>query len=158
MKKIISIGQLPGLVRILKRDNLKIVLVGGCFDVMHPGHVIFLEKAKKEGDILVVLLENDKKVCLLKGKDRPVHIQLARAEILSALKMVDFVVLLPFMDKDSEYDKLISQIKPVVIAVTEGYENIHHKRLAKLVGAKLKFVTRKVGNYSTSRILKGTVQ
>ena len=66
---------------------MKIVLVGGCFDILHLGHVVFLEKAKKEGDVLVVLLESDEKVRFLKGKGRPVHTQSERAEILSALKV-----------------------------------------------------------------------
>lgn len=130
----------------------KVVLVGGCFDVLHLGHIVFLQKAKNEGDVLVVLLESDEKVKQLKGKGRPVHTQKERASVLSALDAVDFVILLPFME-NSDYDTLISQIKPDVIAVTAGYESKYHKQAAKLVGAKLKFVTKKVGNYSTSRIL-----
>ncbi len=131
----------------------KIVLVGGCFDILHPGHVIFLEKAKQAGDILIVLLESDEKVRKLKGINRPVHIQKERAKILSALRSVDYVVMLPFMKKSLDYDQLIAQIKPDVIAATFGDINIHHKRIAKKVGAKLKFVTKIIGNHSSSRIL-----
>ena len=79
------------------------VLAGGCFDVLHPGHIVFLEKAKKAGDYLVVLLESDKKIRKLKGKGRPVHSQKERAEILSALKSVDSVVCLPYMENDFKW-------------------------------------------------------
>lgn len=132
----------------------KIVLVGGCFDVLHPGHVIFLEKAKKAGDRLVVMLESDKKVKILKGANRPVHTQKSRAKVLSALKSVDQVVRLPFMENEAQYDRLIAKIKPDIIATTKGHASVsHHQRSAKLVGAKLKFVTNIIGGYSTSRIL-----
>lgn len=134
----------------------KTVLVGGCFDILHPGHVIFLEKAKSAGHFLIVLLESDEKVRQLKGPKRPVHTQKERAKILQALDCVDRVVCLPFIENDSEYDLIIKKIKPDIIAVSSGYGNVnHHRRSAKLVGAKLKFVTAKIGNYSSSKILTG---
>ena len=61
--------------------------------------------------------------------------------------------MLPFMKKSLDYDKLVAQIKPDVIALTSGDNNTHHQRSASKVGAKLKFVTKVVGNHSTSRIL-----
>ena len=132
----------------------KVVLVGGCFDVLHPGHVIFLEKAKKAGEKLVVLLESDKKVRLLKGPNRPVHTQKDRAKILKSLKYIDQVINLPFIEKESEYDRVIKKIKPNIIATTYGYPDIsHYQRAAKLVGAKLKYVTNIYGHHSSSRII-----
>lgn len=130
------------------------VLVGGCFDVLHPGHIVFLEKAKSKGDFLIVLLESDRKVKILKGKNRPVQTQEERSEVLSAIKFVDQVIMLPFMKEEEEYDKLIKKIKPDVIAATRGDENVaHHKRAAKLSGAKFIYVTNMIGNHSSSRIL-----
>ena len=146
-------------VPYVKRKSKKIVLVGGCFDVLHPGHVIFLEKAKQEGDILVVLLESDEKIKELKGKNRPFFNQKERAAVLSALGSVDRVVLLPFMERESDYDQIIATIKPDIIAATYGYANSkHHQRSAKLTGAKLKYVSRMIGNYFTSRILTSFVK
>lgn len=137
-----------------RRISVKIVLAGGCFDILHLGHIIFLEKAKKLGDKLVVLLESDKKVKFLKGVNRPIHTQKERYKILKALKFVDNVIMLPFMETEREYDLMIKKIKPDIIAVTKGYGNIkHHKRSAKLTGAKLKYVTRFIGKHSSSRIL-----
>jgi D-beta-D-heptose 7-phosphate kinase/D-beta-D-heptose 1-phosphate adenosyltransferase len=108
------------LNRVLpKPKEKKIVVVGGCFDILHVGHVRFLSEARKMGDYLVVLLESDKKVKALKGEKRPVFIQKERAEMLSALKTVDLIVLLPMLETDRDYVNLLKRIKPVVVAVTE---------------------------------------
>ena len=154
MAEIISINKVVIVSNSLKKQGKSVVLVGGCFDILHPGHVIFLEKAKKTGDILIVLLESDEKVRILKGVNRPIYNQKDRAKVLSALRAVDYVVMLPFMKKDREYDELITSIKPDVIAVTSKDKNlIHHQRAAKLAGAQLKQVTKVIGNYSTSSLV-----
>lgn len=150
MSKIITPSN---LVNFSKENKGKIVLVGGCFDVLHPGHIVFLQKAKKTGDILIVLLESDEKIKEIKGINRPVHNQKDRAFILSALKSVDYIVMLHSLKSDQSYEDIVVKIKPDIIAVTEGVSDFHHKRAAKLVGAKLKYVTKVVGNYSTSGIL-----
>lgn len=131
----------------------KVVLVGGCFDVLHPGHLIFLERAKKEGDLLVVLLESDEKIRVLKGEKRPIHTQADRAKVLSDIKFVNFVILLSYLKKESDYDEVVKKISPTVIAVTKGVDDSHHKRVAKLSGATLKYVTKIVGDYSTTKII-----
>lgn len=154
MEKIISLGKLSSLVAKFKNQGKKTVLAGGCFDILHPGHVIFLEKAKKTADVLIVLLESDKKVRELKGADRPVYPQQIRAKVLSALQSVDYVVMLPFLKSEAAYDRVVQKIKPDIIAVTTGYERAeHHKRVAKLTGARLKFVTKRINGYSTGKIL-----
>jgi FAD synthetase len=142
----------------MSKTNKKTVLVGGCFDVLHPGHIIFLKKAKQQGDKLVVLLESDKKIKILKGVNRPVHNQEQRAFVLSALKFVDEVVLLPFLEDFKDYDEIVAKIKPDIIAVTEGDLQVNYKkRSAQLSGAKLKIVTKRIGKFSTSNLLKDRV-
>lgn len=132
----------------------KTVLVGGCFDVLHPGHVIFLEKAKKMGDYLIVLLESDEKIKQLKGKSRPFFNQQERAVVLKGLKFVDQIIMLPFIKTNAEYERVIKKLKPDIIAATKGApDNYHKERIAKIVGAKLKYVSKIIGNYSTSKIL-----
>lgn len=153
MTTVISTGKLEAIIPKLKKAGKRIVLVGGCFDVLHPGHVIFLEKAKQAGDLLIVLLESDEKIKKLKGVNRPVHTQQERGKVLSALQFVDYLVLLPVMKSDTAYDKLIQSIKPDIIAITAGQASQHQKRAAKLTGAELKAVTRLIGQHSTSRIL-----
>lgn len=160
MAEIISINKINSLCRNLKKQGKVIVLAGGCFDVLHLGHVIFLEKAKRAGKVLVVLLESDKKITFLKGMNRPIHSQSERVKALSLLLPVDYIVLLPFLKEDSDYDELVTKIMPDIIAVTAKSDNMrHYKRVAQLVGAKIKLVTKLISNYSTSSLINSvTVQ
>jgi rfaE bifunctional protein nucleotidyltransferase chain/domain len=130
------------------------VLVGGCFDILHIGHVRFLSEARGMGDCLIVLLESDKKSRKLKGRNRPVFIQSERAEMLSALRSVDLVVLLPMMEDDTDYLNLVKKIKPGIIAVTENDPNIEKKRRqAEEAGGELKIITF-TKTFSSSKLVK----
>jgi rfaE bifunctional protein nucleotidyltransferase chain/domain len=149
------IVKMRDLKKVLPRETRgKVVLAGGCFDILHIGHVIFLSEAKRMGDILVVLLESDRKVEKLKGGKRPVFIQKERAEMLAALRSVDWVVLLPMMEKGDDYLNLVMKIKPDFIAVTENDPQFENKKSqAKKVGAKLRAVPL-IKRYSTSKLAK----
>jgi rfaE bifunctional protein nucleotidyltransferase chain/domain len=149
------IVDLQELERFLPGKNKgKIVLTGGCFDILHIGHVKFLSEAKGAGDYLIILLESDKKVKELKGKNRPVFIQRERAEMLSALGSVDLVVLLPMIEDDGDYLNLAMKIKPDIIAVTEDDPHIEKKRgQAKEVGGELKIIPL-TKTFSTSKLAK----
>lgn len=154
MAEVVSIKGIGSIVKRLRKQQQVLVLAGGCFDLLHPGHVVFLEKAKEAGDILIVILESDEKVRILKGLNRPVRAQYERAEALSAVRSVDYIVTLPVMKNDSEYDQLIAKIKPEVIAISsKDKESAHHKRAARISGAKLKLVTKVIGGYSTTKLL-----
>jgi len=152
MAKIVD---LQGLKAFLPRDReLKIVLAGGCFDILHVGHVRFLSEANKMGDYLVILLESDTKVKKLKGENRPIFVQQERAEMLSALESVDLVVLLPVLENDSDYLNLVTEIKPDVIAVTENDPLVERKQFqARQIGAELKVVSL-AESFSTSKMAK----
>lgn len=131
----------------------KIVLVGGCFDVLHIGHVHFLKKAKSFGDFLVVLLESDENIKRLKGEGRPIHNLTERSEVLASIKYVDRIVCLPKRVSDETYLKIIKKIKPNVIAITQGDRLEDHKRKqAEIVGATLKII-KKYKNISSSTII-----
>ncbi len=137
------------------KDKKTIVLVGGCFDVIHPGHIIFLEKAKKLGNKLIVLLESDKNIKENKGKTRPINSQKNRALVLSKLKMVDEVIKLPYLTSNEDYTKIIKKIKPDFIAVSEGDKNLTQKKQqAKLIGSKVVKVTKLIPSQSTSRVIE----
>src|SRR3989338_8867870 len=155
MNRIIKPEDSIKISKECREQGKRIVLVGGCFDILHLGHIKFLESAKKLGDCLFVLLESDESVLELKGKDRQINNKRQRAQVLSALSMVGYVVLLPQMKTDRDYDKLITQIKPDFIGVTQDDPNISHKiRQAKLVGGKLKIVTKRVSSKSTTKLAK----
>jgi rfaE bifunctional protein nucleotidyltransferase chain/domain len=154
-KSMARIINLRDLKKVLPREGRgKVVLTGGCFDILHVGHVRFLSEAKRMGDTLVVLLESDEKVKTLKGKNRPIFTQKERAEMLSALRSVDWVVLLPMMEKGDDYLNLVMKIKPDLIAVTENDLQIENKKSqAKKTGAKLRIVPL-IKRYSTSRLAR----
>ena len=119
------------------RSHNSVVLVGGCFDILHLGHITFLKKAKNLGEKLVVLLESDQNIQKNKGNNRPINNQENRAKILESLRMVDQVVKLPEMKTDQDYLKIIKKIKPTIIAVTQNDHNLINKEnQAKHVGAK----------------------
>lgn len=146
----------PAIIKIkgLKQGDKKIVLVGGCFDIIHPGHLRFLEKAKEAGDMLVVALESDKKVRILKGKDRPFFPQNERAQMLAALSVVDMVILLPMMVGGKFYAELVASIKPDVIAVTEDDPLLKRKsEQAEKYGGKVMIVIPRLKKYATSNLV-----
>lgn len=137
-----------------KRNDRRVVLVGGCFDLIHYGHIAFLKKAKSYGSRLVVALESDENVKRLKGVNRPIHSQTQRKEMLEALSCVDEVISLPLMRTDEEYAHLVTRVKPAVIAVTEGDPLAEKKqRHAASVGARL-IVIPKIHTPSSSQLAK----
>jgi FAD synthetase len=134
--------------------NKKIVLVGGCFDLLHFGHISFLKQAKSYGDYLMVALESDENVRKNKGPSRPIHTQAQRKEMLQALTVVGEVVELPPMSEDEEYFAFIRKIKPAVIALTEGDPMLTKKmEQAKQNDAKVVIIS-KIHTPSTSQLTK----
>ncbi|MBI5197250.1 MAG: D-glycero-beta-D-manno-heptose 1-phosphate adenylyltransferase [Nitrospirae bacterium] len=85
--------EIPEIIRLLKKEGKKIVFTNGCFDLLHVGHVRYLQAAKALGDILVVGLNNDASVRKIKGEKRPLVPEAERAELLAALECVDWVIL-----------------------------------------------------------------
>lgn len=153
MKKILSIESVAQLSKKFRAEGKRIVLAGGCFDILHSGHIRFLEKAKARGDILIVILESDQKIQELKGKNRPVNTQKNRALVLSALEYVDIVIPLPYLKTDSEYDDMISLLKPAIIATTYGDPYRSHKeRQAKKIGSEVIDVIERIKNLSTTKL------
>ena len=132
----------------------KIVLVGGCFDLLHFGHITFLQQAKALGDYLVVALESDENVRRMKGDTRPIHTQAQRKEMLESLSFVNEVIPLPPMHNDKDYFELVRKIKPAVIAVTSG-DSAKVKKLeqANKVRAVLIEIP-KIHTPSTSQLVK----
>ncbi len=137
-----------------KDSKQRLVLVGGCFDLLHYGHIRFLEEAKKLGDRLVVALESDENVRRKKGDSRPIHTQAQRKAMLEALSCVDEVIALPTMSSHQDYVDLVVDIGPSVIAITQGDPVEANKRMqAAKIGAQL-VVIPKVPTPSTSQLAK----
>jgi D-beta-D-heptose 7-phosphate kinase/D-beta-D-heptose 1-phosphate adenosyltransferase len=113
-----TLGEIATLSEELKTRGKKIIFTNGCFDILHAGHVRYLETAKSYGDILILGLNSDRSVTALKGEGRPINIQMDRAYILAALEAVDYVVV---FDEDTPYD-LIKAVKPHVLVKGGDYE------------------------------------
>lgn len=152
MKKILSIQEAMRIAKKIKSQGKTIVVVGGFFDILHLGHIKFLEKSKKYGDYLFVLLEEDSKAAKEKGVKRPINSQQDRAKVLSAIQNIDHIVMLKNMTNDLLYDKLMIEMHPNVISTTYGDPHIEHKiRQAKLIQAKVVYAIKRIYNHSTTK-------
>lgn len=129
-----------------------VVTTNGCFDILHVGHVRYLEKTKAFGDFLIVLLNSDKSVKSIKGPSRPVNSELDRAEILSALRCVDYVVL---FDEDSPKN-LLDEMKPDVYTKGADYtmETLPEADIMKKNGTRVEFIEFVDGKSTTNIINK----
>lgn len=115
--KVCDLPQLLAKVENWKEKQQKVVFTNGCFDLLHAGHVTYLESAKKRGDKLILGLNTDRSVSAIKGPTRPVVNENDRARVLAALESVDAVIL---FDEDTPIN-LINQIKPNIIAKGSDY-------------------------------------
>ncbi len=118
-KKIIKSSlDLQKIIKTWKKGNQKIVFTNGCFDILHLGHIKILSESKRLGDKLVVGLNNDESVKILKGKNRPVNNNYQRSMMLAALSFVDLIV---FFEEETPYN-LIKLVMPNVITKGGDYE------------------------------------
>lgn len=111
MGHVFSISEISNALAVIRQQNKKIVFTNGCFDLLHVGHVRYLQEAKTLGDCLVVGVNSDASVRILKGATRPVQNQNDRAEIMAALACVDFVVI---FDEETP-EKLIHEVRPHIL-------------------------------------------
>lgn len=128
-----------------------IVFTNGCFDLLHVGHVTYLAQAKALGDVLVIGLNSDDSVRRLKGPNRPVNEQNARALVLAALESVDYVV---FFDEDTPYN-IITHVKPDILVKGGDYkiDNIVGGDFVRARGGQVLTIPF-VDGFSTSNILE----
>jgi len=133
--------------------NKKIVLVGGCFDILHYGHIKFLQNAKKYGDFLIIALESDKFIKIKKNK-KPYHDIMERSFILSSISYVDLVIKLPYFKNSKDYYDLVSFIRPKIIAITQNDPFYDDKeKQAKLVNGEIKVVSPVINKFSSTKAI-----
>lgn len=118
-RKYVSIPMLENICKDLKKNNRKIVLTNGCFDLLHAGHIGLLEEAKNLGDLLIVAIDDDESVSKLKGRDRPVIRANQRVKMLAALDAVDYVTIF----KSDALEQLVNSILPDVLTKGSNYKN-----------------------------------
>lgn len=149
--KIKPLSEALKQVKSWKAEGQKIVFTNGCFDLLHLGHVDYLEKARSMGQKLVLGLNSDKSVSRFKGPARPIQDEKCRARVLAALQFVDLVIL---FDDDTPL-ALISAVVPDVLVKGSDYlaENIVGADVVKGAGGVVKTVDLVTG-YSTSKIIE----
>lgn len=141
--KILSFTEAVSKVAEWKSNGEKTVFSNGCFDIIHAGHVDYLEKAKQKGDYLIVGLNTDQSVSRIKGNGRPIVDEVSRSRVLAALEFVDAVVL---FDEDTPYD-LIKALMPDILVKGKDYE------ISNIVGADI--VLKNGGKVETIELTVG---
>ncbi|MBL7875922.1 MAG: D-glycero-beta-D-manno-heptose 1-phosphate adenylyltransferase, partial [Cyclobacteriaceae bacterium] len=149
--KIVDVAAAKKLVKIWQQGGKQVVFTNGCFDLIHLGHVDYLEKARLLGDKLVLGLNTDDSVSRFKGPDRPLQDQNSRARVLAAMQFIDLVVL---FNEDTPLE-LISSLLPNILVKGSDYltENIVGAEVVKKAGGVVKTIDF-VPGYSTTRIVE----
>ena len=152
MGQIIRRDDIVELVKNLHAQGKTVVTTNGCFDILHVGHVRYLQKTKSFADVLIVLLNSDKSVKSIKGPTRPINCEDDRAEILCALSVVDYVVL---FDEDSARN-LLDEIKPDVYTKGADYtmETLPDADIMRKNGTRVEFISFVEGKSTTNVIKK----
>ena len=149
--KIVELKELQQRLQRWQAVGEKVVFTNGCFDILHLGHIDYLEKARHLGDRLIIGLNTDSSVKRLKGKDRPLNDQYARARTLAALAFVDGVT---YFEEETPYE-LIRQLNPDILVKGNDYlaENIVGADLVLANGGKVETIEI-VKGYSTTNIIE----
>ena len=151
-EKIVDQNRLASIADALREQGRKLVLTNGCFDLLHVGHVRYLQAARALGDALAVAINSDDSVRALKGEGRPLNTGSDRAEIVAALECVDYAVLFP----EERVTRLIEKVRPSVYVKGGDYTpaSLHPEERAALekIGAEIRILPFERG-HSTSGLL-----
>jgi D-beta-D-heptose 7-phosphate kinase / D-beta-D-heptose 1-phosphate adenosyltransferase len=139
-------NEISSIIKELRSKNKKIVFTNGCFDILHVGHVKYLEQAKSYGDILILGLNSDNSITRIKGKGRPINSQDDRAYILASLEVIDYLVI---FDEDTPIE-LIKLIKPDTLVKGADYKG--EEVVGENVAKELKLVDYIDGKSTSSTI------
>ncbi len=155
MKNVLGIDELVEIRKQLKLQNKKVVFTNGCFDILHAGHVDYLNKSKELGDILILGLNSDSSIKNIKGEKRPVVPQNERAFILSNLKAVDYVTI---FNEDDPYE-IIKKLVPDILVKGADWkvENIIGRDVVENAGGKVETIEF-VNMQSTTNIIKTVLE
>ena len=149
---LVNRDDIRALIDAIHHAGKTVVCTNGCFDILHVGHVRYLEKTKSFADFCIVLLNSDKSVRSIKGPSRPINNENDRAEILSALRCVDYVVL---FDEDSPAN-LLDEIKPDVYTKGGDYtmETLPEADIMRKNNTRVEFISFVEGKSTTGIIEK----
>ena len=154
-KKIMNIKELKEIVEKLKKENKKIVTTNGVFDILHIGHMRYLQEAKKLGDILIAAVNSDSSTKKIKGPKRPLNNENDRAEALAALECVDYVIIF----NEENPMKILGIIKPNIHVKGGDYDinRIIEKDIVEKNNGKVVLIP-KVKGYSTTDFINRIIK
>jgi D-glycero-beta-D-manno-heptose 1-phosphate adenylyltransferase len=137
-EKILPLDRLTGVLADARRLGQRIVLANGCFDLLHAGHIRFLEGARREGDVLVIAVNSDASEKKLKGAGRPILPAVARAQLVAAVAAVDYVVIF----EESDVARLLETLRPDVHAKGTDYtaDSVPESGVARRLGIRVAIV------------------
>ncbi|MEQ8517779.1 MAG: D-glycero-beta-D-manno-heptose 1-phosphate adenylyltransferase [Cytophagales bacterium] len=150
-KKISTLEDFLVIRRELKEKGKKLVFSNGCFDIVHLGHIEYLQKARNLGDFLVLGLNSDKSVRMLKGEGRPIIDEASRARLMASMEFIDAVILFD----DLTPEELINAILPDILVKGDDYliKDIVGSNVVIEHGGEVKTISL-VEGYSTSKIIE----
>jgi rfaE bifunctional protein nucleotidyltransferase chain/domain len=150
--RILDRNRLIARVAIARRNGARVVFANGCFDVLHVGHIRYLEAAKQLGDLLVVAVNADEQVRKLKGENRPLTPERERAEIVAALRAVDLVTIF----HEPTVAELLSAIRPDVHAKGTDYteETVPERDIVRAYGGRVAIVGDPKNHSSTEMLAR----
>lgn len=154
-KKIVTLARLKNIVARLRRQGRVIAFTNGCFDILHFGHVRYLEAAKKRGRVLIVGLNSDRSVKKIKGPRRPIVGEKERAGLLAALECVDYVTIFP----EPTPLKVIEALKPDILIKGADWkgQRIVGSDVIRAYGGREEFI-HYWKNFSTTNIIQSVLK
>lgn len=152
-RKIVNFDELKKIVIDLKRQNKKIIWTNGCFDVLHAGHKYNFEKAKEKGDVLIVGLDSDDSVKMLKGPTRPIYKEKERIELLSSIEFIDYITVFSY----GQVVEYLKELKPNVYVKSGDYTletiNQQERQIVESYGGEI-YLPKGVSGLSTTSVIE----
>ena len=152
MGEVVTQEEIIKIVRAGQNEGKTFAATNGCFDIIHVGHIRYLKKTKSFADYCIVMLNSDSSVKMLKGEDRPINNQNDRAELLTSLSCVDYVVLF----EERSPAKLLAEIKPDVYTKGADYtlESLPERDVVEKNNIRVEFIEFVQGKSTTNVINK----
>ena len=151
--KVVSVDELARISKALRAEGRRLVVTNGCFDLLHVGHVRYLQAARTFGDALAVGVNGDASVRTLKGEGRPLNRENDRAEVLAALASVDYVAIF----QEVRATRFLEKVQPAVYVKGGDYKpetlDAEERGVLEKLGAEIRIIPFQAG-YSTSRLIE----